>query len=124
MKNKGFTLIELLGVIVILSLLLMVIVPSVVSSIQDGQENADESTTNSIVLAARNWLSDNKDVMSNRTSYTVTVSTLKSGGYLEGDITLPSKGCSLNSASVTITAIKKTNNTRYDYKYNAPNNCK
>ena len=124
MKNKGFTLIELLGVIVILSLLLMVIVPSVVSSIQDGQENADESTTNSIVLAARNWLSDNKDVMSNRTSYTVTVSTLKSGGYLEGDITLPSKGCSLNSASVTITATKKTNNTRYDYKYNAPNNCK
>ena len=124
MKNKGFTLIELLGVIVILSLLLMVIVPSVVSSIQDGQENADESTTKSIVLAARNWLSDNKDVMSNRTSYTVTVSTLKSGGYLEGDITLPSKGCSLNSASVTITATKKTNNTRYDYKYNAPNNCK
>ena len=124
MKSKGFTLIELLGVIVILSLLLMVIVPSVVSSIQDGQENADESTTNSIVLAARNWLSDNKDVMSNRTSYTVTVSTLKSGGYLEGDITLPSKGCSLNSASVTITATKKTNNTKYDYKYNAPNNCK
>lgn len=124
MKNKGFTLIELLGVIVILSLLLMVIVPSVVSSIQDGQENADESTTNSIVLAARNWFSDNKDVMSNRTSYTVTVSTLKSGGYLEGDITLPSKGCSLNSASVTITATEKSNTTKYDYKYNAPNNCK
>ena len=124
MKNKGFTLIELLGVIIILSLLLMVIVPSVVSSIQDGQENADESTTNSIVLAARNWFSDNKDVMSNRTSYTVTVSTLKSGGYLEGDITLPSKGCSLNSASVTITATEKSNTTKYDYKYNAPNNCK
>ena len=124
MKNRGFTLVELLGVIIILSLLLMVIVPSVVSSIQDGQENADESTTNSIVLAARNWFSDNKDVMSNRTSYTVTVSTLKSGGYLEGDITLPSKGCSLNSASVTITATEKSNTTKYDYKYNAPNNCK
>ena len=124
MKNKGFTLIELLGVIIILSLLLMVIVPSVVSSIQNGQKNADESTTNSIVLAARNWFSDNKDVMSNSTSYTVTVSTLKSGGYLEGDITLPSKGCSLNNASVTITATEKANNTKYDYKYNAPNDCK
>ena len=112
MKNRGFTLVELLGVIIILSLLLMVIVPSVVSSIQNGQENADESTTNSIVLAARNWFSDNKDVMSNRTSYTVTVSTLKSGGYLEGDITLPSKGCSLNSASVTITATEKSNTTK------------
>ena len=124
MKNKGFTLIELLGVIVILSLLLMVIVPSVVSNIQDGQTQADESTTNSIVLAARNWLSDNKDVMSDRSSYTVTVSTLKSEGYLEGEITLPSKGCSLNNASVTITATKKANGTKYDYKYNAPDNCK
>lgn len=124
MKNKGFTLIELLGVIVILSLLLMVIVPSVVSNIQDGQAQADESTTNSIVLATRNWLSDNKDVMSDRSSYTVTVSTLKSEGYLEGEITLPSKGCSLNNASVTITATKKANGTKYDYKYNAPDNCK
>lgn len=124
MKNRGFTLVELLGVIIILSLLLMVIVPSVVSSIQNGQENADESTTNSIVLAARNWLSDNRDVVKNNSPYTITVATLKSEGYLEGDITLPSKGCSLNSASVTITATEKSNITKYDYKYNAPNNCK
>lgn len=124
MKNRGFTLVELLGVIIILSLLLMVIVPSVVSSIQNGQENADESTTNSIVLAARNWLSDNRDIVENNSPYTITVATLKSEGYLEGDITLPSKGCSLNSASVTITATEKANNTKYDYKYNAPNNCK
>ena len=78
MKSKGFTLIELLGVIIILSLLLMIIVPSVVGSIQDGQENADESTTNSIVLAARNWLSDNRDVVENNSPYTITVATLKS----------------------------------------------
>lgn len=124
MKNKGFTLIELLGVIVILSLLLIVIVPSVVDTIKDGQKNADNTTTNSIVLAARNWLSDNKNVMNNRTSYTVTVQILKEGGYLEGDITLPSKGCSLNNASVTITATEKANNTKYDYAYNAPSDCK
>lgn len=124
MKSKGFTLIELLGVIIILSLLLMIIVPSVVGSIQDGQENADESTTNSIVLAARNWLSDNRDVVENNSPYTITVATLKNEGYLEGDITLPSKGCSLNNASVTITVTEKENNTKYDYKYNAPNDCK
>lgn len=124
MKNKGFTLVELLGVIVILSVLLMVIVPSVVGSIKDGQKNADESTTNSIVLAARNWLSDNKATMGNQTTYTVTVSTLKNEGYLEGEITLPSKGCSLNNASVTITATKTAHNTKYDYKYNAPSDCK
>ena len=122
MRNKGFTLIELLGVIVILSLLLLVIVPSVTSSIQKGQKEADKDATDSIVLAARNWLSDNKALVN--TSYTVTVSTLQNGGYLPKDIKLPSKGCSLNGASVTITATEKTNNTVYNYKYNAPNDCK
>lgn len=124
MKNKGFTLIELLGVIVILSLLLFVIVPSVTSSIQKGQDEADKDTQDSIVLAARDWLSDNKATVNNATSYTVTVSTLQSGGYLPKDIKLPSKGCSLNNASVTITATETANNTKYNYKYNAPNDCK
>ncbi len=124
MKNKGFTLIELLGVIVILSLLLFVIVPSVTSSIQKGQDEADKDTQDSIVLAARNWLSDNKATVNNTSSYTVTVSTLQSGGYLPKDIKLPSKGCSLNNASVTITATETANNTKYNYKYNAPNDCK
>lgn len=124
MKNKGFTLIELLGVIVILSLLMLVIIPSVTSSIKKGQNESDKDAQDSIVLAARNWLSDNKATVNNASPYTVTVSTLQSGGYLPKDIKLPSKGCSLNNASVTITATETANNTKYDYKYNAPNDCK
>lgn len=124
MKNKGFTLIELLGVIVVLSLLLLIIVPSVTSSIKKGQKEADENTTNSIVLAAKNWASDNRATVKNSSTYTVTVSTLQNGGYLDKNIKLPSKGCSLNGASVTITTTKTTNNTKYSYKYNAPSDCK
>ena len=123
MKNKAFTLIELLGVIVILSLLLLIIVPSVTSSIKKGQKEADEDTKNSIVLAAKNWLSDNKATVKNTTSYTVNVSTLQNGGYLDKNIKLPSKGCSLDNASVTINVSQKTNNTKYTYTYNAPAEC-
>ena len=122
MKNKGFTLIELLGVIVILSLLLLVIVPGVTSSIQKGNDEADKDAKDSIILAARNWLSDNKASVGS--SYTITVSTLQSSGYLPKDVKLPSKGCSLANASVTITATETANNTKYNYKYNAPNDCK
>ena len=124
MKNRGFTLIELLGVIVILSLLLLIIIPSVTSNIKKGQKEADNDTTNSIVLAAKNWASDNKETVKDNSPYTVTVSTLQSDGYLPKNIKLPSKGCSLNNASVTITATETTNNTKYDYKYNSPADCK
>ena len=124
MKNKGFTLIELLGVIIILSLLLLVIVPSVTSNIKKGQKEADENTKNTIILATKNWLSDNKAIVNNSTSYTVNVSTLQDEGYLDTNIILPSKNCSLENASVTIGVTKKDNNIKYDYKYNDPEDCK
>ncbi len=120
MKNKGFTLIELLGVIVVLSLLLIIIIPSVTGSIKKGQKEADEDTKNSIILAARNWLSDNRSLVTS--SYTISVSKLQEGGYIE-DVTLPSKGCSLNNATVTIELTETENNKKYDFTYNAPSDC-
>lgn len=122
MKNKAFTLIELLGVIVILSLLLLVIVPNVTGSIKKGQEEADNDTKDSIVLGARNWLSDNKAKVTS--SYTVKVSDMQNEGYLPDNIKLPSKGCSLDNASVTITVTNLSNGQKkYDYKYNPVNDC-
>lgn len=122
MNNKAFTLIELLGVIVILSLLLLVIVPNVTGSIKKGQEEADNDTKDSIVLGARNWLSDNKAKVTS--SYTVKVSDMQNEGYLPDNIKLPSKGCSLDNASVTITVTNLSNGQKkYDYKYNPVNNC-
>lgn len=122
MNNKAFTLIELLGVIVILSLLLLVIVPNVTGSIKKGQEEADNDTKDSIVLGARNWLSDNKAKVTS--SYTVKVSDMQNEGYLPDNIKLPSKGCSLDNASVTITVTNLSNGQKkYDYKYNPVNDC-
>ena len=122
MKSKGFTLIELLGVIVVLSLLALIIVPSVTKSIQNGQKEADENTKNSIILSARSWLSDNRALVTS--SYTVTVKTLQDEGYINEDVKLPSKGCSLDGASVTITKESEEPNLKYDYKLNLPDNCK
>lgn len=122
MKSKGFTLIELLGVIVVLSLLALIIVPSVTKSIQNGQKEADENTKNSIILSARNWLSDNRALVTS--SYTVTVKTLQDEGYINEDVELPSKGCSLDGASVTIIKESEEPNLKYDYKLNLPDNCK
>lgn len=123
MKSKGFTLIELLGVIVVLSLLMLIIIPNVTSSIKKGQANADQDTKDSIILAAKNWVSDNKATVKASSPYTVKVTDLQSKGYLEKNIKLPSKGCSLDGAKVIITATETEHNTKFEYEYIAPADC-
>lgn len=117
MKNKGFTLIELLGTIVILSAILLIVVPSVTSSIKKSQANADESTKESIILAAQNWASDNKNILNNKSSYNVSLATLYDGGYLEENVKLPSTSETIENACVIITVKQTENKIAYSYAY-------
>ena len=49
---------------------------------------------------------------------------MQNEGYLPDNIKLPSKGCSLDNASVTITVTNLSNGQKkYNYKYNPVNDC-
>ncbi len=111
--NKGFTLIELLGVIILLSLLALIIIPTITSSIREGEETADKQVQDNIVLAARSWAVDNKDKLPTK----VCLSTLQNGGYIDKDITMPSTGKAVTNACVNITASGKS------YKYTYSTSC-
>lgn len=90
--KRGFTLVELLGTIVILSLIVIVAFPAVISQLKKSNETIDSSTLNFVEAAARNYIKDRKenfpkalDDDSNKviTHGCVTVTDLISEGYLE-----------------------------------------
>ena len=59
-NNKGFTLIELLASIVILSILIAIMVPSVNYLIEKSKNDNYENLKSSIITAAKVFISDNR----------------------------------------------------------------
>ncbi len=60
LNNKGFTLIEVLAVIVILSLLMAIMVPSVGSILNKNKQSNYESLKKSIINSTKMYLSDHR----------------------------------------------------------------
>ena len=58
MKKKGFTLIELISVIVILSIIIMLIIPTIINNISDKKEEAYQKNIDIILSAARGYVID------------------------------------------------------------------
>ena len=104
MKNKGFTLIELVGTLVILSLMLLIITPAISNSLKKGVQDADKQTQESIIIAAKNYFSDNKD----KDKDFDNLSDLQSEGYID-DVVNPSDG-------THITGVVVKNGTEYEFK--------
>lgn len=115
MNKKGFTLIELIGVIVILALLTLIIVPNVVTYLQQGISNSKEYQNESIVLGAKNWASDHKDELPDAgNSLNLQLSTLQSEGYIEKNIKDPETGEALDANAVCV-VITTENGKKYNY---------
>ncbi len=108
MRRNGFTLIELLATILILSALILIVAPLVINSVKKGKVLADEETYNSILMAGKNWASDNKNKLEDYTS--ITIDDLINGGYIDDDIELPSTGDDVDNTCVFV---KEVNGNYY-----------
>ncbi len=64
LNNKGFTLVEVLAVVVILSILATIMVPTVSHIINQNKENNYKNIEKSILNAAKMYVSDNRYDMS------------------------------------------------------------
>lgn len=60
LNNKGFTLIEVLAVVVILSIIMAIMVPSVNSIMNKNKEDNYKDLENSIISATKMYISDNR----------------------------------------------------------------
>jgi prepilin-type N-terminal cleavage/methylation domain-containing protein len=86
MRRQGFTLAELMGVIVILSIIAIIIVPTVEKNLQNSKTITCESQEKSILEAAKNYLNNNiaSCAVNKGEVCNVTVYTLVQNGFIEG----------------------------------------
>ena len=85
MKNKGYTLLELLGVIVILSVLVILVFPSVINFIKKSNNKIDSITNDLIISAVEDYISDNTSELhiTSGTEYCISIDTLIGKQYLQ-----------------------------------------
>ncbi|MFR2585917.1 MAG: hypothetical protein ACLTAK_05150 [Bacilli bacterium] len=125
MREKGFTLIELVGVIVLVSLMILIIIPTVEKAVKKGEENADKQLKENMILAAKSWAVDNKGKMPQEPGVKINIwlSDLQKDGYIERNIKLPSTGASIDEACIEVTnkSSSVAKKDVYDYVYN--DNC-
>lgn len=77
--QKGLTLIELLAVIVILAIIAAIAIPAIGNIIENSRYNAIKSDATNIMASADMYYADGNKP----TGAAVTVSELKTGGYLD-----------------------------------------
>ena len=115
MKKKGFTLVELLAVIIILSLVLVIAVPSVNKYIKQSKEKAYDAQISTIIEAAQAYASTNLELLPNREniSVKVTLGQLKSAGLIKEEVKNPNDDKYFDDA---LTIKIKKNKENYIYE--------
>ena len=100
MNNKGFTLIELLAVLVILTAIMTIALPSITASMERTKTKQDNSRKKILESAAEMYVTDHKNAiykkMNNDTSCYISIKTLSDDNYLADDANLDSNGDEFN----------------------------
>ena len=109
MNNKGFTLIELLAVLVILTAIMTIAIPSISSSMERTKSKQEKSKIKVLEAAAEMYVTDHKNAIysGDNESYNIYVRDLKDNGYI-------TDGIDDISEDDCIEFIKATN--KYNYK--------
>ncbi len=124
MRNKkGFTLIELIGTLLLISLLVLIITPGITKTVKRGEATAVNQLRENVVLAAKNWATNNRSKLplNPGDSSGVTLLTLQDEGYLDKNIKNPSDKEPIEEACVKITNVtpddELVNKKSYKYEY-------
>ena len=92
MKKNAFTLIELLAVIAILTIIMVISVPQLITSIKNKKTDALEKTKDLLTSAARNYVIDYEL----KVPTSISIETLCKNDYLECPIKNPIDNSNLN----------------------------
>lgn len=121
MKKRGFTLVELLGVLVLISVLALIAIPTIINVINRKESEISEATNQLIVSGAEMYVDANKSEFPGiiDRQYCVTLEKLVDANYLSAPImdSLSGKEISLNSyVKINYSYDIKLNQYKYDYE--------
>ncbi len=88
--EKGFTLVELMAILVILSVIMLVTVPSLTKTLKGSEQDEMAEFEKTVCLAAQTYVQiEKKEVNLSTTSATVTLEDLRKGGYITESLKNP-----------------------------------
>ncbi len=118
--KKGFTLVELLAVLVILGAIILVAVPSLISTNKASEENEYSEFKTTIENAAEAYVEIHPDKYADlkngtTTSVTISTETLVSAGLVEGNMVNPQTENRIISEASYVSAQNNSGVITYTY---------
>ena len=119
MKRKGFTLVELLGILAVISIMLLIIVPAVMRTMKNADNQKYVAFQNIVKQAAEFYIETNRDLypeLNNKLGYTtINVGNVIDSGYLKSNLINPSTGEVIDRSEEI--GVLTTENGVIDYEY-------
>lgn len=107
-KNKGFTLVELIGIIIILSIITIVGVPSMLNTLQRNKDKEYETYKETLYLAAEIYISENIETISDFSDpgdkVEIELSTLVTEGLIKNNLEDHRDDINVTHVKVTISS--------------------
>ena len=110
MSKKGFTLAEILGVIVVITLLLLLIMPTLINKIAESGDKAGTTGDNLIFAATDNYIDENNP-NNNPGTYCIPIKNLIDDGKLVKPVIDVKTGKDISDKTVFVTIDEKGNTT-------------
>ena len=117
--KKGFTLVEVLGVVVLLSIIILLITPNIISSIKNANINVNNKMADVIFSATKKYIANDNDYKEKKgNTYCILISELVNNGYLESPVKYG------DDDDITLTkTVKAEYNTNWNYSIVDNANC-
>ena len=118
MNKNGFTLVELLAVFTIISIILLVGLPSITKNLKNNENKKYENFQETVILATETYIESNRDLYPLTTvgqTLTVTIGTLKSEGLIREVPEKPDGTKILDTAKVKV-IVNSDKTLRYDFQ--------
>lgn len=117
MNNKAFTLAEMLAVIIILSVIALVTIPTVSTTLKNSREQTCLVQYENILNAARVWGSENiLELPEEGTEIEISLEKLQELGYIDENIENPVTKEPIAS-NTTIKISKTDDSKKYNYEF-------
>ncbi len=118
--KKGFTLVELLGVIIILTVLVLLVIPSVINLAKGSSKDIDDTTKKLLYDAAKLYISDNPGYYeeNNGNSYCISIQDLISDKYIDSEVKLFE-----NEEDISNKVVEAKYQNGFDYELKSKSEC-